>query len=299
MFDNVKGFHIETTNVCTLKCPRCPRTEFLDTFGTKNWSNKHLNLEHFKNFLDIDITNITFNLCGNNGDPIYYTDLVPMVAWLKSKNAQVNIITNGSYRTVKWWNELSALLTSDDIVTFSIDGLPENFTKYRINADWKTIEQGIAVMAQSTTQLIWKYIPFAFNEHNIEQAKLLSEQLGFDKFLISLSDRWQENDEYRPKNFVGQRETSIMHWYGNRNSMISPDCKNNNNEHFITADGFYTPCCYSADYRWYYKSEFYKQQENYDISKNTFSEILNRSKEFFDTIETTKPQYCTFNCPKI
>jgi hypothetical protein len=44
MLDTLKGFHIEPTNICTLKCPRCARTKFIEKFPQK-WKNSNLDLQ--------------------------------------------------------------------------------------------------------------------------------------------------------------------------------------------------------------------------------------------------------------
>ena len=62
MLDQLQGFHIEPTNMCTLRCPRCSRTKFIEQFP-KQWTNKNLNLDHLKSFLDIDLTGKVMNLC--------------------------------------------------------------------------------------------------------------------------------------------------------------------------------------------------------------------------------------------
>ena len=41
MLDQLQGLHIEPTNMCTLKCPRCSRTEFIETFKPKDWDNNN------------------------------------------------------------------------------------------------------------------------------------------------------------------------------------------------------------------------------------------------------------------
>ena len=41
---NVKGFHIELTNKCYLKCSKCARTTFIDKFGIDKWDNHDLSL---------------------------------------------------------------------------------------------------------------------------------------------------------------------------------------------------------------------------------------------------------------
>jgi len=313
MLSKLKGFHLEPTNLCTLKCPRCPRTNFIETFKNKNWDNKNLNLDDLKKFIDIDITGLSFGLNGNYGDPIYYPDLFNLIKYIKDNGAVIKLHTNGSYKTLDWWTTLGSLLDNNDIVNFSIDGTPENFTQYRVNANWPSIKQGIEIMVKSPAQIVWKYIIFSFNENDIEQTRQLSKELGMDDFVLNNSDRWIDNDWLRPNKYVniddtllyngsmnGNRDKSIIRWKHDkiRNIEISPMCKSTNSLHFISADGYYLPCCLVGDYRFYYKSEFYKNQDQYKISNTTISKIL-ETTEFFNTIEVTPPAYCTFNCPKL
>jgi MoaA/NifB/PqqE/SkfB family radical SAM enzyme len=316
MLNSIKGFHLEPTNICTLKCPRCPRTNFIETFKNKNWENKNLNLDDLKKFIDIDISGLVFGLNGNYGDPIYYPDLFNLIKYIKSNNGIIQLHTNGSYKTSNWWNELAELLDSKDIINFSIDGLPENFTKYRVNANWSSIKTGIDIMVKSTAKVIWKYIVFSFNETDIDTARKLSEELGMDDFVINNSDRWIENDWLKPINYVnitnsgtnllyngsmnGARDSSVTQWKNNiRDTEIDASCKQTDAMHFISADGYYLPCCFIGDYRFYYKSEFYKNREQYNISKTTITEILKNTQEFYSSIEEQKYNYCTFNCPKL
>lgn len=302
MIGAVKSFHLELTNKCTLKCPRCARTTFINKFGIDKWDNKDITLADLQQFLDIDLTGIELVLCGNTGDPIYHPQLIELVSWAKSKAAQITLITNGSYKSAGWWKELSALFDNTDEVIFSIDGVPDNFTKYRINADWASIEQGIRIVTTSKAKTTWKYIPFKYNVDTIEQAKALSRSVGIDNFEVTPSDRWEENDEYKPVNLElsGARDLSIMQWRSGNNIEIDPKCYDNK-QHYISADGYYMPCCFAGDWRFYYKSEFYKNKEKYSISKTSISKLLANQNliEFYKTIPTTKPNYCTFNCPKI
>ena len=78
----INGLHIELTNKCTLKCSGCSRTSFIEQFPTK-WENKELDLDQLVNFLDLDLADTSINLCGNYGDPIYYTRLIELVKILK------------------------------------------------------------------------------------------------------------------------------------------------------------------------------------------------------------------------
>ena len=93
---------------------------------------------------------------------------------------------------------------------------------------------------------------------------------------------------------------SKIKWNKEKDLDINPRC-NNNKEHFISADGYYTPCCHVAEHNFYYKSKFYKQKNMYDITKTTLSTLLDQptTVEFFKTIHEVKPTVCTFSCPKL
>ena len=296
----IAGLHIELTNKCTLKCPRCARTTFIEKFGLDNWHNADLELDTLEQFLDIDLTNLRINLCGNYGDPIYHYDLINIVKFLKSKNANINITTNGSYKKEEWWQQLSNELTESDVITFSIDGLPTNFTKYRINADWNSIELAIRTVSNSKTKSVWKYIPFSYNENDIDQTRTIAYELGIDEFIVMPSNRWEKDDWLKPKSYIGPRQEQKINWVnGTRNNAINPKC-NTGTEHYISADGYYMPCCYVGDWRFYYKSEFFKNRKGYDISKTTLSQLLvtDNLKKFYNNITIHSADYCTFNCPK-
>jgi hypothetical protein len=261
---------------------------------------------------------ISFN--GNYGDCIYHPDFFGFIKYFKSRNANVIIHTNGSYKTKVWWQELASLLNDNDLINFSIDGTPENFTQYRINADWESIKQGIEVMVSSSAKVIWKYIVFSYNENSINIARSLSQELAMDDFVLNNSDRWEENDWLKPIKYVnvnddtgtgvlyngshiGGRDAAINKWKleNMRKLDINPLCKKTNNMHFVSADGYYMPCCWIGDHRFYYQSDFYKNKEQYDISKTSVSKLFaNQSLvNFYNTIEEIKPKHCTFNCSKL
>jgi len=301
MLDQIKGFHIEPTNMCTSKCPRCSRTEFIEKFP-KRWTNKNLKLDHLKNFLDINLQGKNISLCGNYGDPIYYDQLFEMINFFKEQGCSIRLATNGSYKTEKWWKELIEILTSEDEVIFGIDGLPENYMNYRINSEWESVLAGLRILANSKIKTVWQCIPFSFNENKIDAIKNFALNIGVDEFLLLPSNRWVSNqDELKPSTpFAEERIASNIIWTSyDKTKLIDPQCKKDHNQHFISADGYYLPCCYIGDYRFYYKTEFYKNRDLYDISKTTITEVLTSLTDFYSTLEDAKLNYCTFNCPKL
>ena len=297
--DSIQGFHIELTNICTLKCAGCARTRFIQQWPS-NWKNHSIDFDQLFNFLNIDLTGKVISLCGNYGDPIYHPKILKIVAGFKQHGACLTISTNGSYKTADWWTELCTLLDINDKIIFSIDGVPENFTQYRVNADWNSIKIGLEICAASAVQTIWKYIPFSFNEHNIDQARSMSQAMNIDKFVVRPSDRFDPATEYlKPKTveFIGSRfDTQTQFKTENRNNTINAECIDNKS-HYISADGFYMPCCYVGDHRFYYKTQFGKNKNSYNIKDQTLLQLLEKPTtiEFYNNLEAHS--VCQYNCP--
>lgn len=297
---SIQALHIEPTNICTLKCAGCARTRFIDQWP-QHWRNHSLDTNSLMQFLDIDLTGVLVNFCGNYGDPIYHPDFVQMVQAFKQRGAHVKIVTNGSYKKSEWWQDLTSGLDHNDTVTFSVDGVPENFTQYRANADWTSIQAAMTVCAQAPCKTTWKYIPFAFNQHNIDQAAALSQQLGIDHFDISPSDRFDPQTEHlRPSDqLLGLRYHKQQEWKNQTGlANVAPKCASGR-EHFVTADGYYSPCCFVADHRFYYKTDFGKNKNRYSIENNTLTSILNQPTviDFYQSLDSISA--CQYNCPKI
>lgn len=299
MHQLINGFHLELTNICTLKCPGCSRTQFINTWP-QHWKNHSLDIKQLFNFIDIDIDQKIFNLCGNYGDPIYHPQLFELVSELKNRGAVVKLITNGSYQKKSWWDKLVNTLTDRDTIIFSIDGTPDNFTQYRINADWTSVKTAIQSSVNGKCQTVWKYIVFKFNQDNIEQAQLISQELGIKKFIVVKSDRFDSQTQYLSpdKIFLGDKFDSQQSWKTNsiKSNKITPMCANGK-EYYISADGYYMPCCYIGDHRFFYKTVFGKQKNKFSIADTKLTEILGMSEVQNFTNSLESQAVCQYNCP--
>lgn len=296
----MQALHIEPTNICTLKCAGCARTRFIQQWP-QHWHNHSLDIDVLMQFLDVDLTNMPVTFCGNYGDPIYHPDFVTLVQKFKQRGSRVIIVTNGSHRKPEWWQALTSCLDKNDLVVFSVDGLPENFTQYRTNADWPSIQTAMTICAKAQCMTTWKFIPFAFNQNNIDQARQLSQSLGMDHFEISPSDRFDEQTAHLvpTSDLLGARFDDQRRWKKhNRSGGVDAKCAAGD-QHFVTADGYYSPCCYVADHRFYYKTEFGKNKKAYNISHTSLTSILEQPSviDFYQTLDSIPA--CQFNCPNI
>ena len=289
------GFNIELTNICVLKCPECPRTQLINQYP-KYWRNHSLSLESLKKFIDIDLTSSQIMLCGNHGDVIYHKDFINIVHWLKQQGSNLIINTNGSHKTLAWWQELTDVLDEKDCIVFSVDGTPDNFTEYRIGADWSSILVGIECAVASKVQTAWKYIVFNYNENTINDARLMSKMLGIDRFELEYSDR-HDTDTFMPsQQYVGVKFYDKNTLGGNQESRnINPKCWNNQH-HYISADGYYMPCHYMSNKKLWYKTPFGKNKSQYDITKTTLTQVLSNLKNFYSNIKDDPLPVCKWAC---
>lgn len=197
-------WHLELTNKCLLKCPRCPRTE-----AKGKYKVMEMDLDFIKRiFSQKRLESVEkILLCGGEGDPIYCNDFLKIVRFLKEKKPSlcISIITNGSYKKPEWWQELGSILNAYDILTFSIDGWnQESNEKYRINSDWDSILVGIKNVQPTSALLNWSTIYFKFNEDKVFDIRNLAASLGFNLHTLVESNLFG----YRLKQYIDPETNS-------------------------------------------------------------------------------------------
>jgi MoaA/NifB/PqqE/SkfB family radical SAM enzyme len=284
--------HIEPTSRCTLSCPGCPRTWFSDKFN-RAFPKQDLNLDHLERFLDCESGHQVqrFTLCGNHGDPIYYPDLLSMIERFRSTKS-FDISTNGSYQTPKFWHELSNCVTEQDTIFFSIDGLEHNNHLYRKNSDWKSIMQGLEIMSQSPARVIWKTIIFAYNANELDQIQDMAHSYGVE-FASRPTARFGD-DSLKPD--VQLIDTSVLYKNIPKNIKIQPQCST---LEYISADGYYWPCCLISSMFTLHKTELWKQRKNWTIQNQTLDQTrsqLNHWKQNILDSPETAHDVCKMHC---
>ena len=317
-------FHIEISSKCTLRCPRCARQEVPDSLV-----NTELDLEFFQRnftpeFVLDNVEKITF--CGDDGDPIYAHDLVPVIQYIKSiKPVEIVIVTNGSYKKPEQWRELGSVLTEQDTVHFSIDGWDnESNNLYRVNSDFNSILTGIeALRDASACRLVWAAIAFKFNEDRIDHMKNLAQTMGMDAFQLTKSTKfgtiypgYGTDDPLEPsKKFVSgshrferdvvvlsprglnsQVNTKNMQLYKSVTEVngVKPLCEIGNKGLYIDAQGRLFPCCWVAN-RYSHNSEWKAIATKFDLNRRTLVDAV--ADDFWSTtFQTFGWQECQTKC---
>jgi MoaA/NifB/PqqE/SkfB family radical SAM enzyme len=255
-------WHFEPSSKCTLKCPRCPRTEYKGLVKL----NQDLTLDFFRKVLSEDllinqVKRIT--MCGDVGDPIYTKEYLEICRYIKQTNPDIHLftITNGSYRDGSWWEELASICNHRDSINFSVDGYDDASNNlYRINSNWTSIMEGMNIMSKKSQAFVnWATIIFSFNENHLEDIVNQAKEIGCDSVQFTRSTKFgsvygqaygAETDVLEPKN---KEHISKSHRYerysvqlSNRILDNSDYLKNNRIEfHKIKKayDKFITPMC--------------------------------------------------------
>ena len=186
--------HLEITKRCTLKCPKCYRTTNKGMYDP----NTDLPLDAIKNLLG-ETKLETILCCGNYGDPIYHPQALEIFKYLSENSEVLSVNTNGSGKKISWWNEYYDAIDKKDITVFGVDGLKDTSKLYRINQDWDSVFKAMKLGAKLGHRVAWQWIPFSFNEHQIEEARLLAKRYNIH-FMLLKSQRWDKDDPMKPNN---------------------------------------------------------------------------------------------------
>jgi MoaA/NifB/PqqE/SkfB family radical SAM enzyme len=317
-------FHIEISSKCTLRCPRCARQEVPDSLV-----NTELDLEFFKHnftpeFIIDNVEKITF--CGDDGDPVYAHDLIPVIRYIKNiKPVEIVIVTNGSHKKTEWWAELGAVLTKKDTVHFSVDGWDHASNNlYRVNSDFDSIVTGIQTLrAVSQCQLVWATIAFKFNEQQLGLMQNHAQALDMDVFQLTRSTKFGSiypgygiDDPLEPgKNLVSgshrfeRAVVRLNHLRSNQllnkkniqlyksvteSNGVRPLCEIGNKGLYIDARGRLFPCCWVAN-RYSHNKEWQELAEQFNLHNRSLSEVVTDS--FWETkFKTFGWQECQTKC---
>jgi MoaA/NifB/PqqE/SkfB family radical SAM enzyme len=259
--EHITTIHFEITSKCQARCPMCPRR----ISGGPINPNIHLteiDLETFKKWFSIDFIKQLreFMMCGNLGDPIIAKDTLEIYQYLRDNNANVKLSmhTNGSARDTNWWKKIAELKIA---VTFGLDGLADTHSLYRISTDFNKIIENAQAFIKSGGFANWHMLVFAHNEHQIEQCRAMSKELGFKDFQIKHTTRFRDgifnviDDEGRTTHVLYPTEKSkqMISKVEKSQNELKPiiSCKaKRKSQLYISATGTVTPCCW-LDQEWY------------------------------------------------
>lgn len=191
--DTLSQLNFELSSHCNSKCPQCPRYDMLG-YVRKDLNITHLSLDIIKSLPIEKMTNLQEVIfCGNFGDPLMHPDLDDIINFFHRQ--QIEISTNASLRNLEWWHNLGK--KKNVRVQFCIDGIGKEHELYRRNTSYEKIIQNAKSFIQAGGDAYWQFIVFQHNEHQLQEAKALSNELGFKQIKFMYSDRFDTNNKWK------------------------------------------------------------------------------------------------------
>lgn len=281
-YKDIRDVHLEISSLCNASCPWCPRT-FWGYPYNGGYPEVNLSLESARKIFSTEflrqLSSIRIN--GNFGDIVMNPEGADIVDFFYANNPRlaVSISTNGGARDREFWQQLARQPVR---IMFCIDGLEDTHHLYRQNTVWSTVIRNAKIFIEAGGRAIWKMIRFDHNQHQIEQCRTLSQDLGFVDFQLI--------DDGRNTAPVFDRDGKLTHVLGNYNgprefavlfhkkttdtvlledvAMDRKPCTSITCDTqvlksiYIAADGDVSPCCFTGFYPRTYGHGQYHQAAN-------------------------------------
>ena len=185
--DTIEWIDIELTSFCNIECPGCLRQEMNDKVGhilNKSYTKlKDLKLWIPEGYLP-NLKKINF--CGSIDEPTTHPQFIEIVDYFLGFTS-INVASNGSTKTEKFWKELGKRNIS---VFFGVDGIDQkSLAGYRVGSNFNKVKKNWRAFIKAGGIATWQFIVFEHNEHLLEKARKMSEDEGFYQFRTIWSHR--------------------------------------------------------------------------------------------------------------
>ena len=272
-FVNAKptSLEIEPTTSCNLRCPQCPSglREFTRNTGM-------LDLALYKKIIDETHEELVWLILYFQGEPFLNKQFLEFVKYAAQKNIYTATSSNAHYFT----DEMAKATVESglDRLIISIDGTTQDtYGKYRIGGKVDKVIEGTEKLLywkkklnRKTPHIIWQFIVFKHNEHQLPEIKKLAKQVGVDELGIKTAQiyDYQTSDNFIPENKDLSRYEKLPDGsYQIKNKLLN-QCWRMWRGSVITWDGLVVPCCFDKD----------ATHRFGDVSSQTFSEVWHSDK---------------------
>ena len=212
---DITDLDLECTTFCNLACPECNRTTDEEVISSI-LNTTHITLENCRDwFKSTELTSLTdIRFCGAIDEALMNPELTDILDFFKDEFKKlkfVDIRTNGSVRSTKWWSNLVNHLTPKHVVIFGIDGLEDTLHIYRVGADYQKVINNAKAFIDAGGIASWQFIEFEHNKHQVDEARQLAKEIGFKEFRIVSSSRptQSENLEHIRKDDIVSKVTEV------------------------------------------------------------------------------------------
>ncbi|MDI1235578.1 MAG: SPASM domain-containing protein [bacterium] len=243
------AFSVEPTTSCNLRCPQCPSG--LRSFSRPTGMLLQPVFERIIEELSPTTGYVTLYF---QGEPYLNTKFLDMVAFANRFNIYTATSTNAHYLTAE--NSKKTIESGLDRLIISIDGVSQDtYGKYRIGGQLEKVLEGTKNLVQakkemksSTPHIIWQFIVFKHNEHELNAIKELAKTYGVDELAIKSAQiyDYENGNDLMPENEAFSRYKKDENSYAFKNKLLN-HCWRLWHSCVITWDGKVVPCCFDKD----------------------------------------------------
>jgi len=289
---------IDPSTICNLRCPFCAVGK-----GSTDHPKYLMKFNEFKHIMDM-LGDYLFQVeVYQYGEPLLNPDVFRMIEYAKKKyHAFTRVSTNLNILDKEKADKLVA--SGLDSLTLSIDGASqETYSKYRVGGDFNKVLENVNLIIAArkaqkshTPKLIWQFLLFRHNEHEVEKAKILAEKIGLDAF--SLMPAYVPPEE---KDWMPSRESVERCGLGGAIEYKDEDkrpespriCKWLWTHLIVSSNGAVSPCCR----RTASGAGFGNILQVNDFFDLWNSESFRSARRFFATRKKQTPETICETCP--
>lgn len=172
---------VDPINLCNLRCPLCATG-----MGEIQRTRQRMDYEHFKKVIDRLSPSAYEVSLYNWGEPLLHKDIFEMIKYARSKNLATVMSSHLSVNKPELMDQI--LDSGLEELTVSIDGVTQDvYEKYRVKGNLELVLSNLRRLIamreerRSVTPVIeWQFIVFKHNEHQIDAAKRMADEIGVD-----------------------------------------------------------------------------------------------------------------------
>jgi len=195
--------------------------------------------------------------------------------------------TNGGMRKPEFWAKMGTLFSKklrdhwSWQITFSIDGLADTNHLYRRNVEWDKLVANAKAFIDAGGRAEWDYLIFKHNEHQIDEAKQLSKDMGFYAF-VPKKALGVDNGTSLVRMSAMTREGEFDYWI---DAPVDPKNRNLENPQGQVQDQF-----------WKFSIDDYKRLKENKLTHNNHPERVSKVYEMLAVEDNSTLDKAEINC---
>ena len=237
---------IEPCCLCCLECPECPTG-----MGKVNRERARIDMRMYQDILSEVKSTAIYLMLYFQGEPFMSNEIFSMIKLADRLKLFTATSTNGQFLNDS--NAREIIVSGLDRLIISVDGTDqETYEKYRIGGDLNQVLSGTERLLEIRSEkqsdgpeIIFQFLVFRHNQHQIGEMKKLVKDMGVDKLWIKSAQIYQDGiaeklpdiGRYSRYDVDQKGELRLRGRLRNRCSRLWRTM-------VITTDGVLVPCCF-------------------------------------------------------